>query len=171
MATPGIEADDPINANGNANLSEAERELLLEELKKTEDEVNTLRQLLIARQKHVAHLKRKLGISPLNELTTEMAQGLKTVKDTPAYQKTSEVVTGTAETVASKFNDIRNSSFFKSFETKLGSAVSSAKMAASTSIDHLANVAGGGQRPSTSSNGPNANAHGADGAANPSPIS
>jgi hypothetical protein len=99
-------------------------------------------------------------------------------------------VTGTAETVASKFNDIRNSSFFKSFETKLGSAVSSvsclnrsiikketnllcfqAKMAASTSIDHLANVAGGGQRPSTSSNGPNANAHGADGAANPSPIS
>jgi hypothetical protein len=40
--------------------------------------------LLTARQKHVAHLKRKLGISPLNELTTEMAQGLKTVKDTPA---------------------------------------------------------------------------------------
>jgi hypothetical protein len=32
-------------------------------------------------------------------------------------------MSGTAETVANKFHDIRNSSFFKSFETKLGSAV------------------------------------------------
>ncbi|KAI1706751.1 tumor protein d52 family domain-containing protein [Ditylenchus destructor] len=60
------------------------------------------------------------------------------------YQKTSEVVTGTAETVANKWADMRNSSLFKSFESKLGSAYSNAKMAASTSIDHLA----GASRPS-----------------------
>lgn len=49
----------------------------------TEDEINTLRQVLAARQKHVANLKRKLGITPLAEITTELNQGLKTVKETP----------------------------------------------------------------------------------------
>uniref|UniRef100_A0A915M250 Tumor protein D52 n=1 Tax=Meloidogyne javanica TaxID=6303 RepID=A0A915M250_MELJA len=147
MATPGIEAShDPAANSVDGQLTEAERELILEELKKTEDEVATLRQVLAVRQKQVAHLKHKLGISPFNELTSEMAQGIRTVKETPAFQKTSEFVGGTAETVANKFNDIRKSSFFKSFETKIGSAVNNAKMVASTSIDHLANVAGGGAR-------------------------
>uniref|UniRef100_A0A915CPF3 Tumor protein D52 n=1 Tax=Ditylenchus dipsaci TaxID=166011 RepID=A0A915CPF3_9BILA len=126
MATPGIEVADN-GANNDVELSEAEKELVREELKKTENEILTLRQLLNARQKHVATLKRKLGISPLNEITSEVSQGLKTVKETPAYQKTSE--------------DMRNSSFFKSFESKLGSAYNNAKMAASTSIDHLAGAA------------------------------
>jgi len=44
---------------------------------------------------------------------------LKTVKETPLYQKTSEVVAGTAETIGSKLSDMRNSNFFKSFETKI----------------------------------------------------
>lgn len=39
-----------------------------------------------------------------------------------SYQKTSEVVAHTAETVANKWQDMRNSSLFKSFESKLGSA-------------------------------------------------
>ncbi|KAL7072578.1 hypothetical protein ACQ4LE_007791 [Meloidogyne hapla] len=163
MATPGIEASsDPAANSVDGQLTEAERELILEELKKTEDEVATLRQVLAVRQKQVAHLKHKLGISPFNELTSEMAQGIRTVKETPAFQKTSEFVGGTAETVANKFNDIRKSSFFKSFETKIGSAVNNvnfllyftknsfnlkARMVASTSIDHLANVAGGTRTP------------------------
>lgn len=41
------------------------------------------------------------------------------------YQKTSEVVAGTADTVKSKWNDMRNSSLFKSFESKLGTAYTS----------------------------------------------
>ena len=136
MATPGLESGDEF-VNGNVELSEAEKEVIREELKKTEDEINTLRQVLVARQKHVAMLKRKLNISPLTEITEEFNQGLKSVKDSQAYQKTSEVVAGTADTVATKLGDIRNSSLFKSFESKLGSAFTQAKMAASTSIDHL----------------------------------
>jgi|UniRef100_A0AC35G297 hypothetical protein len=142
MATPGLESGDEF-ANGNVELSEAEKEVIREELKKTEDEINTLRQVLVARQKHVAMLKRKLNISPLTEIQEEFNQGLKSVKDSQAYQKTSEVVAGTADTVATKLGDIRNSSLFKSFESKLGSAFTQAKMAASTSIDHLAGAAGG----------------------------
>ncbi|KAF8365433.1 hypothetical protein PRIPAC_83262 [Pristionchus pacificus] len=51
------------------------------------------------------------------------------------YKQTSEGAVATAETVKSKFNDIRNSSLFKSFESKLGIAYISAKMTASTSIN------------------------------------
>ncbi|KAF8354283.1 hypothetical protein PRIPAC_95906, partial [Pristionchus pacificus] len=50
-------------------------------------------------------------------------------------KQTSEGAVATAETVKSKFNDMRNSSLFKSFESKLGIAYISAKMTASTSID------------------------------------
>lgn len=65
-----------------------------------------------------------------------------------SYQKTTEVVAGTADTVATKLGDIRNSSLFKSFESKLGTAFTTAKMAASTSIDHLAGAARGSSAPS-----------------------
>uniref|UniRef100_A0A7E4W1T2 Tumor protein D52 n=1 Tax=Panagrellus redivivus TaxID=6233 RepID=A0A7E4W1T2_PANRE len=142
MATPGIESGDELH-NGNIELSEAEKEVIREELKKTEDEINTLRQVINARQKHAAMLKRKLGISPLAEITEEFNQGIKVVRDSSAYQKTSEVVGTTADTVATKLGDIRNSSLFKSFESKLGSAFVQAKMAASTSIDHLSGAARG----------------------------
>ncbi|KAL3124070.1 hypothetical protein niasHT_004659 [Heterodera trifolii] len=171
MATPGIEAsEDPTSNSNSAELSDAERELVIEELKKTENEIATLRQLLTARQKHVAQLKRKLGISPLNEITSEMAQGLKTVKETPAYQKTSEMMSGTAESVASKINDFRNSSLFKSFESKLGAAVTNAKVAASTSIDHLAGIAGGA-RPSPAETSKNEESEAKNNSQGQSPLS
>ncbi|VDN33852.1 unnamed protein product [Gongylonema pulchrum] len=57
------------------------------------------------------------------------------------YQKTTEVVAGTADTVKKGWNDMRNSSLFKSFESKLGTAYTQAKMAASTSIDQLSGIA------------------------------
>ncbi|KAF8359916.1 hypothetical protein PRIPAC_94911 [Pristionchus pacificus] len=58
------------------------------------------------------------------------------------YKQTSEGAAATAETVKSKFNDMRNSSLFKSFESKLGIAYTSAKMTASTSIDAGVSMSG-----------------------------
>ncbi|VDK50904.1 unnamed protein product [Anisakis simplex] len=81
-------SEESFSANGSATeLSEAEKEIIREELKKTEDEINTLRQVLAARQKHAADLKRKLGISPLTELTADINQSLQHVKETQAYAK------------------------------------------------------------------------------------
>ncbi|MFH4979360.1 hypothetical protein AB6A40_006069 [Gnathostoma spinigerum] len=125
---------------GTTDLSEAEKEVIREELRKTEAEIITLRQVLAARQKHAVELKRKLGISPLSELTSDINQSIQHVKELPAYQKTSEVVADTAETVKNKWHDMRNSSLFKSFESKLGSAYTTAKMAASTSIDQISSL-------------------------------
>ncbi|EJD76747.1 hypothetical protein, variant [Loa loa] len=142
MATAGLEAGDEHFINGSSiELSEVEKELIREELKKTEEEINTLRQVLVARQKHASDLKRKLGISPFTEFTADINHSLQHVKESQAYQKTSEVVAGTADTVKSKWNDMRNSSLFKSFESKLGTAYTSAKMAASTSIDQISGMA------------------------------
>ncbi|KAM3728634.1 Uncharacterized protein ACO02O_05173 [Dirofilaria immitis] len=94
-----IEAGDENFINGTSTeLSEVEKELIREELKKTEEEINTLRQVLVARQKHASDLKRKLGISPLTEFTADINQSLQHVKESQAYQKTSEVVAGTADT-------------------------------------------------------------------------
>jgi len=146
-------------------LTEQEKEDIRIEIQKTDEEINTLRQVLATRQKHVAELKRKIGISPWTDITTDINQSLRAVRDSQAYQKTSGVVASTTDTVKTKFQDMRNSSVFKSFESKLGSALTNAKMAASTSIDHLAGAArgghstedGGGTTPSqsTPSNGEN----------------
>ncbi|PIC17077.1 hypothetical protein L5515_017109 [Caenorhabditis briggsae] len=129
------------NSNKKVELTQAEKDLLRTELEKTEEEIGTLKQVLSARQKHAADLKRKLGLTPLTELSQDLNRSLKTVTETEAFQKTAEVAAATSDTVKEKWNDMRNSSLFKSFESKLGTAYNSAKMAASTSIDHLAGAA------------------------------
>ncbi|CAL2049335.1 hypothetical protein CAEBREN_01533 [Caenorhabditis brenneri] len=141
---PTVEPIPPQNTSSNSKkieLSQAEKDLLRTELDKTEEEINTLKQVLSARQKHAADLKRKLGLTPFSELSQDLNRSLKTVTDTEAFQKTAEVAAATSDTVKEKWNDMRNSSLFKSFESKLGTAYNSAKMAASTSIDHLAGAA------------------------------
>ncbi|EYC10112.1 hypothetical protein Y032_0057g2767 [Ancylostoma ceylanicum] len=147
----GISTADSVfdSYNGESQLSEAETALLKDELRKTEEEIQTLKQVLLARQKHAAELKRKLGLNPLVELGNDINKGLKAVTDTEAFQKTTEVAAATADTVKHKWNDMRNSSLFKSFESKLGTAYNSAKMAASTSIDHLSQAARGGSNATT----------------------
>ncbi|KAF1747160.1 hypothetical protein GCK72_023621 [Caenorhabditis remanei] len=140
---PTVEPNPPHNDNSSkkVELSAAEKDLLRTELDKTEEEISTLKQVLAARQKHSAELKRKLGLTPFSELSQDLNRSLKTVTETEAFQKTAEVASATSDTVKEKWNDMRNSSLFKSFESKLGTAYNSAKMAASTSIDHLAGAA------------------------------
>uniref|UniRef100_A0A7I4YGW9 Tumor protein D54 n=1 Tax=Haemonchus contortus TaxID=6289 RepID=A0A7I4YGW9_HAECO len=130
MATPAMESADPVfdTYDGTTQLSDAETAILKEELRKTEEEIQTLKQL-----------------------GNDINKGLKAVTDTEAFQKTTEVAAATADTVKHKWNDMRNSSLFKSFESKLGTAYTSAKMAASTSIDHLAGAARGGSHAATPS--------------------
>lgn len=152
MATGGEKADDTtqfFDVEGGANdrlnntrtpLSEEEKEQLQQELKKTEDEISTLRQVLTARLKHSNELKRKLGITPWVEVQQDLTQSFKAVKDSTAYQKTGEALHQATDAVSKKLGQLRNSDAYKSFEGKMGTAYSSvkAKIAASTSIDQLA---------------------------------
>uniref|UniRef100_A0A673AS25 Tpd52 like 2b n=1 Tax=Sphaeramia orbicularis TaxID=375764 RepID=A0A673AS25_9TELE len=55
-------------------LTEEEAEELRTELTKVEEEINTLRQVLSAKERHATELKRKLGLSPLNELKQNLSK-------------------------------------------------------------------------------------------------
>ncbi|XP_061113154.1 tpd52 like 2b isoform X8 [Conger conger] len=126
-------------------LTEEEAEELRTELTKVEEEIYTLRQVLSAKEKHSCELKRKLGLSPLNEFKQNVAKGWQDVQTSNAYKKTQETLTqasqktsaalstmGTA--ISKRLGDMsnysirhsismpamRNSPTFKSFEDKVG---------------------------------------------------
>uniref|UniRef100_A0AAQ5Y0Y6 Tpd52 like 2b n=1 Tax=Amphiprion ocellaris TaxID=80972 RepID=A0AAQ5Y0Y6_AMPOC len=66
-------------------LTEEEAEELHTELTKVEEEINTLRQVLSAKERHATELKRKLGLSPLNELKQNLTKSWQDVQTSNAY--------------------------------------------------------------------------------------
>nr|XP_046190694.1 tumor protein D54-like isoform X16 [Oncorhynchus gorbuscha] len=127
-------------------LTEEEAEELYSDLAKVEEEINTLRQVLLAKEKHSAELKRKLGLSPLNELKQNLTKGWQDVQTSNAYKKTSETLSVAGQKTTAAFSTMgtvlsrklgdmssnysirqsismptmRNSPTFKSFEDKVG---------------------------------------------------
>ncbi|XP_060914269.1 tpd52 like 2b isoform X4 [Labrus mixtus] len=73
-------------------LTEEEAEELRVELTKVEEEINTLRQVLSAKERHSTELKRKLGLSPLNELKQNISKSWQDVQTSNAYKKTQETL-------------------------------------------------------------------------------
>ncbi|XP_045181965.2 tumor protein D54-like isoform X2 [Mercenaria mercenaria] len=71
-------------------LSEEQKKELQEELEKVEGEIATLRQVLGSKIRYSTELKRKLGITPLQEMKNDFQLGIKTIKDSTPYQKTNE---------------------------------------------------------------------------------
>ncbi|XP_056129173.1 tpd52 like 2b isoform X2 [Lampris incognitus] len=112
-------------------LSEAEAEELRSELLKVEEEISTLRQVLSAKERHATELKRKLGLSPLDELKQNFSKGWQEVQTSNAYKKTQETLSKAGQTTSAAFStvgtaisrklgDMRNSATFKSFEDRVG---------------------------------------------------
>nr|XP_009940391.1 PREDICTED: tumor protein D52 isoform X4 [Opisthocomus hoazin] len=120
-------------------LSEEERDELRKELAKVEEEIQTLSQVLAAKEKHLAEIKRKLGINSLQELRQNLTKSWQDVTSTTAYKKTSETLSQAGQkasaafssvgsVITKKFEDVRlqafshsfrNSPTFKSFEEKV----------------------------------------------------
>ncbi|KAG7323115.1 hypothetical protein KOW79_012817 [Hemibagrus wyckioides] len=128
-------------------LTEEEAEELKTELTKVEEEIQTLRQVLMAKERHASELKRKLGLSPLSELKQNITKGWQDVQTSNAYlsasatlddiansevykktqetlsqagQKTSAAFSTVGSAISRKLGDMRNSTTFKSFEDKVG---------------------------------------------------
>ncbi|KAG3273980.1 tumor protein D52 isoform X3 [Ictidomys tridecemlineatus] len=133
-------------------LSEEEQEELRRELAKVEEEIQTLSQVLAAKEKHLAEIKRKLGINSLQELKQNIAKGWQDVTATSAYKKTSETLSQAGQkasaalssvgsVITRKLEDVnirsiqhsismpamRNSPTFKSFEEKVENLKASTK--------------------------------------------
>ncbi|KAM5314561.1 tumor protein D52 isoform 1-T1 [Glossophaga mutica] len=130
--------------NATETLSEEEQEELRRELAKVEEEIQTLSQVLAAKEKHLAEIKRKLGINSLQELKQNIAKGWQDVTATPAYKRTSETLSQAGQKASAAFASVgsvitkkledvnirsiqhsismpamRNSPTFKSFEEKV----------------------------------------------------
>ncbi|XP_012257276.3 uncharacterized protein LOC105686744 [Athalia rosae] len=119
-----------------------ERELQIKEwtaeLAKVEEEIQTLRHVLASKVRVSQELKRKLGIGAWKELTDDVNQGLRNVKESQVFQKTESVIKTTAEKttsilggfssgITSKLGQMRNSESFRSLEEKVGSAYENVK--------------------------------------------
>uniref|UniRef100_A0A8C1VK92 Tumor protein D52 n=1 Tax=Cyprinus carpio TaxID=7962 RepID=A0A8C1VK92_CYPCA len=111
-------------------LTEEEQAELNSELAKVEDEIQTLSQVLAAKEKQVAEIKRKLGITPLNEFKQNLSKGWQEVTTSTAYKKTSETLSQVGQkattafssvgsAIGRKLEDVRNTPTFKSFEEKV----------------------------------------------------
>ncbi|XP_034162844.2 tpd52 like 2a isoform X6 [Pangasianodon hypophthalmus] len=73
-------------------LTEQEAVELELELSKVEDEIQTLRHVLTAKERHAGELRRRLGISPLTELKSNLTKGWHEVQSSNAYMKTSQTL-------------------------------------------------------------------------------
>ncbi|KAM4687377.1 tumor protein D52-like isoform 1-T1 [Discoglossus pictus] len=125
-------------------LSEEEQEKLRRELEKVEEEIQTLSQVLAAKERHLAEIKRKLGVTPLAELKQNISKGLHDVAESNVYKKTSETLSQAGQKASAAFSSVgsvitkkledvnirsiqhsismpamRNSPTFKSFEEKV----------------------------------------------------
>nr|XP_046230007.1 tumor protein D53 isoform X4 [Scatophagus argus] len=132
-----------VNLNNSA-MTEEEREEIQQELVKLEEEINTLKQVLLSKEKQHADLKQKLGITPLSELRNNFSKGWHDMQTSTAYKKTSETLSTAGQrtsaafstlgsTISRKFGDVRNSPSFKSFEEKVENTVSTIKTKVGTS--------------------------------------
>ncbi|XP_030071724.1 tumor protein D52 isoform X2 [Microcaecilia unicolor] len=136
-------------------LSEEEQVKLRKELEKVEEEIQTLSQVLAAKEKHLAEIKRKLGITPLAELKQNISKGFQDVTSTTVYRKTSETLTQAGQkasaafssvgsVITKKLEDVKNSPTFKSFEEKvdtLKSKVGGTKPAGGGDFEEVLNSA------------------------------
>ncbi|XP_071757424.1 tpd52 like 2b isoform X2 [Centroberyx gerrardi] len=102
-------------------LTEEEAEELRTELTRVEEEIGTLRQVLSAKEKHAAELKRKLGLSPLNELRQNLTKGWQDVQTSNAYVSASATL-----------DDITRSEAYKKTQETLSQAGQKTSAALST---------------------------------------
>ncbi|XP_047428871.1 tpd52 like 2b isoform X2 [Mugil cephalus] len=122
-------------------LTEEEAEELRTELTKVEEEINTLRLVLSAKERHAAELKRKLGLNPLNELKQNLTKSWQEVQTSNAYVRTTEKLGEWNERVthsdlylsaSATLDDITHSEAYKKTQETLSQAGQKTSAALST---------------------------------------
>ncbi|XP_029995539.1 tumor protein D54-like [Sphaeramia orbicularis] len=93
MSRQGSGGTSPINfstreiGNGisSSELTVEERENLQAELAQIDDEISTLRQVLLTKEKHAAEIRRQLGLSPLSNIKQNLSKGWQEVQTSSPY--------------------------------------------------------------------------------------
>ncbi|XP_078254329.1 tumor protein D52 isoform X5 [Rhinoraja longicauda] len=107
--------DAAATADLGGGLTDEDRAILTHELAKVEEEIQTLSQVLAAKEKHVAELKKKLGLTPLHELKNNLSKSWLDVQSSVAFKKTSETLAQASQKASSAFNNF-GSAITKKFE-------------------------------------------------------
>ncbi|XP_076864751.1 tumor protein D52 isoform X2 [Brachyhypopomus gauderio] len=107
VAEVGEDAANSADQTGpNEVFTAEEQEELRTELAKVEEEIQTLSQVLASKEKQVAEIKRKLGITPLNELRQNLSKGWQEVTTSTAYRKTSETLSQAGQKATAAFSSV-----------------------------------------------------------------
>nr|XP_027212014.1 tumor protein D52-like isoform X2 [Penaeus vannamei] len=132
-----VTPDSGVHENFNAlsaEEQEKQREEWKAELTKTEEEIQTLRQVLGSKVKHAQDLKRRLGITVWREFTEDFNNSMKSVRESQTYQKTAGAMSAVGEKTSSlfggigaKFGQLKETPTFKSFEERVGGVYSAAR--------------------------------------------
>ncbi|XP_040009210.1 tumor protein D54-like isoform X3 [Xiphias gladius] len=136
-----------INGSSPSDLTEEDLDSLRFELAKTEDEIQTLRQVLLAKEKYAADIRRQLGMSPLSNIKQNLSKGWQEVQTSAPYltasatledishssvymrtresfshagQVTSSALSNLGVAITRRLAEMRHSSTFKSFEEVVG---------------------------------------------------
>ncbi|XP_072427429.1 tumor protein D52 isoform X1 [Chiloscyllium punctatum] len=123
---PEVGEDAVATSDLGGGMTDDEREELTNELAKVEEEIQTLSQVLAAKERHVAELKKKLGLTPLHELKQNLSKSWLDVQSSTAFKKTSETLsqagqkassafTNFGSAITKKFEDVRLHAFSHSF--------------------------------------------------------
>lgn len=117
---------------------EEQKEEWRRELAKVEEEIQTLRHVLSSKVRVSQELKRKLGITVWKDITDDVNQGIRNVKESQVFQRTESVckqaaglttsiLGGFGSGITMKLGQMRNSDSFRSLEEKVGSAYENVK--------------------------------------------
>uniref|UniRef100_A0A3P8WL65 Tumor protein D52 n=1 Tax=Cynoglossus semilaevis TaxID=244447 RepID=A0A3P8WL65_CYNSE len=109
-------------------LSEEERQELQEELVKVEEEIQTLSQVLAAKERLLADIKRRLGITPLNELKQNITKTWQDVTTSVAYRRTSETLSQASLKATAAFSNVGSAISRKLEDVSMRSIQHSASM-------------------------------------------
>ncbi|XP_013765969.1 tumor protein D54-like isoform X2 [Pundamilia nyererei] len=73
------------NGSSPTDLTEEDLDALRFELTKTEDEIQALRQVLLAKEQYAADIRRQLGMSPLGNIKQSISKGWQEVQTSAPY--------------------------------------------------------------------------------------
>ncbi|XP_078333458.1 uncharacterized protein LOC111126139 isoform X4 [Crassostrea virginica] len=146
------EENEDITAPHHDSLTEEERQRQIEEwkeeLSRVEGEITTLRQVLGSKVRYASELKRKIGITPFQELKHDFSEGIKSIQqsETPfaplytRYQKTNETLTNLQNKITSSTAYQKTSSAVKTASEKTNETVRNVASSVSKKMGELRNT-------------------------------
>ncbi|XP_078333456.1 uncharacterized protein LOC111126139 isoform X2 [Crassostrea virginica] len=145
------EENEDITAPHHDSLTEEERQRQIEEwkeeLSRVEGEITTLRQVLGSKVRYASELKRKIGITPFQELKHDFSEGIKSIQQSETYQKTNETLTNLQNKITSstayqktneKLHDINDKITHSTAYQKTSSAVKTASEKTNETVRNVA---------------------------------